>query len=642
MGLRNHAYALALRLTLTASNSRRDDQAYYRLLAHILGKLGLKSDGKTVTDHYLESDVEDKTIMLVGLGSSVRGNLFYLLKELNESNRFTGYRIYVRTLPETDEYVRDLIASQQWHRTTTVPDLTQYDQLLANTKYLLTEVNMPTSWAKKPDQVYINIWHGTPLKHLGCDKHARNSHRSGVKQRDFISADYLLYPNYYTRKHMGEAYRVGNLMQGSAVMLGYPRTGGMLQTMADPAQVAALRSQLAPQGETVFAYMPTWKDYLDSDQVIDECLDLLRYLDTCLSDTQLLYVNLHHKIGDSVDYAQFTHVRKFPAHLDTYQLLAVTDTLITDYSSVFFDYGASQRPIILYCPDLELYRKKRGLYLDIETLPLDIAHTKEEVAAALARNLTGGNCTMAETFCAFDSPANARKLCSLFLDHPDPDVVIEPLKNHEEQAVMVFTEQCDRSAQTDLLQELVTVHRNADYELYIGCDKEAVSRNRKSAYPLLSDIPVIGIHSEMRLSIVGKKIRQLIEMHELSFSQGMRYLHHEYHLAAQRLWGQRPFSLIVALDVRDPDLLLTLALEGSPFVLYATDELLGILAGGSSQLSSSIVRFCLERSEGILVADQSALELLHCQGIRVPGHIVSSSTKLEEFVLATVNRHRQS
>lgn len=249
---------------------------------------------------------------------------------------------------------------------------------------------------------------------------------------------------------------------------------------------------------------------------------------------------------------------------------------------------------------------------------------------------------MAETFCAFDSPANARKLCSLFLDHPDPDVVIEPLKIHEAQAVMVFAEQCDRGAQTDLLQELVAVHRNTDYELYVGCDKEAVSRNRKSAYPLLADIPVIGIHSEMRLSIVGKKIRQLVEMHELSFSQGMRYLHHEYHLAAQRLWGHRPFSLIVALDVRDPDLLLTLALEGSPFVLYATDELLDILADEPSHLFSSAVRFCLERSEGILVADQSALELLRRQGIRVPGHIVSSSTELEEFILATINRRCQS
>ena len=422
MNLRNHAYAFALRWALRNSNSGLTDVERYRLVAQSLRKLGLSDDGRTVTDYYFENDVEENAIMLVGLGSSVRGNLFYLLEELNSSERFEDYRIYVKTSPETIDHLRDLIDRHNWHRTTPVADPVEYDQLLARVKYVLTEVNMPTSWVTKPCQVYINIWHGTPLKNLGSDKHARNNHLSGVKQRDFVNADYLLYPNYYTKDHMAEAYRVGNLLQGNALMLGYPRTGGMLQAAEQAGE--ALREQLAPRGENVFAYMPTWKDYLKPEQVVSECVELLEYLDAHLDSDQILYVNLHHKINDSVDYDQFEHIRQFPAALDTYQVLAVADALITDYSSVFFDYLATGRHIILYCPDLALYEKKRGTYLDIASLPFDIAYTKEAVFAALSRGKTCDDDNAQATFCPFDTSENARKLCSLFQETPDPDLAI--------------------------------------------------------------------------------------------------------------------------------------------------------------------------------------------------------------------------
>ena len=81
---------------------------------------------------------------------------------------------------------------------------------------------------KKDGQTYINIWHGTPLKKLGLAKNANGKHKDGNTQKNFIDADYLLYPNEYTKVHMLESYKVATLMQGKALNLGYPRTGGML------------------------------------------------------------------------------------------------------------------------------------------------------------------------------------------------------------------------------------------------------------------------------------------------------------------------------------------------------------------------------------------------------------------------------
>ena len=599
MNLRNHAYAFALRWALRNSNSGLTDVERYRLVAQSLRKLGLSDDGRTVTDYYFENDVEENAIMLVGLGSSVRGNLFYLLEELNSSERFEGYRIYVKTSPETIDHLRDLIDRHNWHRTTPVADPVEYDQLLARVKYVLTEVNMPTSWVKKPGQVYINIWHGTPLKNLGSDKHARNNHLSGVKQRDFVNADYLLYPNYYTKDHMAEAYRVGNLLQGNALMLGYPRTGGMLQAAEQAGE--ALREQLAPRGENVFAYMPTWKDYLKPEQVVSECVELLEYLDAHLDSDQILYVNLHHKINDSVDYDQFEHIRQFPAALDTYQVLAVADALITDYSSVFFDYLATGRHIILYCPDLALYEKKRGTYLDIASLPFDIAYTKEAVFAALSRGKTCDDDNAQATFCPFDTSENARKLCSLFQETPDPDLAIKALRSEDAPNMLIFAETCDDRPQTAVLQQLVNHRDDAHCNLFVGCDKRAVSQNRKTAYPLLFNVPAIGIDPEIRLSNAGKKIRQLATSRLLPFSIAMRYLQQEYRLAAERMWGRMPFSLVLALDVRNIDILLALACARYRLHIFFTGELKRALNNEADRFSSDAAAYCLRHCEKVFV-----------------------------------------
>ena len=102
--------------------------------------------------------------------------------------------------------------------------------------------------------------------------------------------------------------------------------------------------------------MPTWKDYLMVVQVVAESKELLDYLDANLREDQILYVNLHHRVSDSLDYSQFKRIRQFPPTVDSYKLLALTDALITDYSSVFYDYLALRRQIGLYCADYELYR----------------------------------------------------------------------------------------------------------------------------------------------------------------------------------------------------------------------------------------------------------------------------------------------
>ena len=341
---------------------------------------------RTVTDYYYDSKIVPGRVVLMGLGKNVRGSMQYILNELNHNDAFKDFHIYVKTAKDTEEIVKTYIRQNGWNRTEAVTPDSVYMELIETAQFLLTEVYLTAAWVKKEGQMYINIWHGTPLKKLGLAKNAKGKHKNGIQQSNFIDADYLLYPNDYTKKHMLESYKVAELMPGKVLKLGYPRTGGMLE--AAQSDQTELRKMLAPNGEHIYAYMPTWKDYLKVDQVVAESKELLDYLDANLREDQILYVNLHHRVSDSLDYSQFKRIRQFPPTVDSYKLLALTDALITDYSSVFYDYLALRRQIVLYCADYELYRKKRGTYMDLMELPFDKAVTPEEVLAAINRGKT--------------------------------------------------------------------------------------------------------------------------------------------------------------------------------------------------------------------------------------------------------------
>lgn len=527
---------------------------------------------RTVTDYYYDSKIVPGRVVLMGLGKNVRGSMQYILNELNHNDAFKDFHIYVKTAKDTEEIVKTYIRQNGWNRTEAVTPDSVYMELIETAQFLLTEVYLTAAWVKKEGQMYINIWHGTPLKKLGLAKNAKGKHKNGIQQSNFIDADYLLYPNDYTKKHMLESYKVAELMPGKVLKLGYPRTGGMLE--AAQSDQTELRKMLAPNGEHIYAYMPTWKDYLKVDQVVAESKELLDYLDANLREDQILYVNLHHRVSDSLDYSQFKRIRQFPPTVDSYKLLALTDALITDYSSVFYDYLALRRQIVLYCADYELYRKKRGTYMDLMELPFDKAVTPEEVLAAINRGKTYEDEAAYQEFCAYDSVENAHKLCSLFLGTED-EVVVEAIPKNKKKKVMIYSDALSECTETQWLRKTAENCAGSDtVELFISCNQDMVNENKDSAYPLLNKVPVIGTTADYFPSAMGRTAKKLYESGKITIGQAMSVWKYDYAAAVRRFLGRAAFDLAVLLDVTDPEKLLSLTFMDQPNKIMIISDLM--------------------------------------------------------------------
>lgn len=527
---------------------------------------------RTVTDYYYDSKIVPGRVVLMGLGKNVRGSMQYILNELNHNDAFKDFHIYVKTAKDTEEIVKTYIRQNGWSRTEAVTPDSVYMELIETAQFLLTEVYLTAAWVKKEGQMYINIWHGTPLKKLGLAKNAKGKHKNGIQQSNFIDADYLLYPNDYTKKHMLESYKVADLMPGKVLKLGYPRTGGMLE--AAQSDQTELRKMLAPNGEHIYAYMPTWKDYLKVDQVVAESKELLDYLDANLREDQILYVNLHHRVSDSLDYSQFKRIRQFPPTVDSYKLLALTDALITDYSSVFYDYLALRRQIVLYCADYELYRKKRGTYMNLMELPFDKAVTPEEVLAAINRGKTYDDEAAYQEFCAYDSVENAHKLCSLFLGTED-EVVVEAIPKNKKKKVMIYSDALSECTETQWLRKTAENCAGSDtVELFISCNQDMVNENKDSAYPLLNKVPVIGTTADYFPSAMGHTAKKLYESGKITIGQAMSIWKYDYAAAVRRFLGRAAFDLAVLLDVTDPEKLLSLTFMDQPNKIMIISDLM--------------------------------------------------------------------
>lgn len=262
--------------------------------------------------------------------------------------------------------------------------------LMPRAAYWVINSRLPL-WIPKPQHTtYLQTWHGTPLKRLATDM--EEVHMPGTSseryKKNFVKEankwDYLISPNAYSSVIFWGAFQ----FDGDIIESGYPRND-YLYTHNTQEEIDALKKKCGiPDDKKVILYAPTWRDdqfFGKGRYKFDLALDL-QWMRGKLGDDYVVILRMHYLVAENFDLTPYEGFAfDFSSYEDIRGLYLMSDLLITDYSSVFFDYANLRRPIIFFTYDLDRYRDKlRGFYFDIEKeAPGPLVKTTDEVIEAI-------------------------------------------------------------------------------------------------------------------------------------------------------------------------------------------------------------------------------------------------------------------
>lgn len=228
-------------------------------------------------------------------------------------------------------------------------------------------------YERRRGQVVVQTWHGTALKRLALHRPGFDPRRILAVLRESRRWDVLLAQNPYGERILRKAYA---FLRRPVWVEGYPRNDVLVTGDGAPIR----RALGIGAGERVVLYAPTWRE--DRDELVD-FLDAERLA----ADTgAVVLVRGHSRTLIPGRDARGERVVDVTAYPDMADLLLAADALVTDYSSVMFDFTATGKPIVFFAPDIARYRGElRGFYFDFEAhAPGPIVSTQSELAAALA------------------------------------------------------------------------------------------------------------------------------------------------------------------------------------------------------------------------------------------------------------------
>jgi CDP-glycerol glycerophosphotransferase len=287
-----------------------------------------------------------------------------------------------------------------------------YFRTIARAKYLINNATFPPDVVKRPGAVHVQTHHGTPLKTMGLDQPKFPASTVGYNaerlRRNINKWDFSVTANRHTTLLWDRQFPI----KGETLETGYPRNDRL--ALATPADVAAARAELgiAP-GERVVLYTPTHREW---HATFTPVLDVDALAEALGPDTRVLLRGhyFYGLAGFPAQHPRVTDVSSFPA-VETLYLAA--DALITDFSSVMFDYAVLDRPLIIFAPDWEIYRAVRGVTFDLAAEhPGTFTRTFDELVAAFrsgqvdSAEATEARARFRERFCSLEDGHAAERV----------------------------------------------------------------------------------------------------------------------------------------------------------------------------------------------------------------------------------------
>ncbi|WP_369247002.1 CDP-glycerol glycerophosphotransferase family protein [Streptomyces sp. R41] len=299
-------------------------------------------------------------------------------------------------------------------------------EVLARAKYLINNANFADGVVKRPGSVHVQTQHGTPLKKMGVDQSTYPvvAAATGSFTKLLTRVDRWDY-NLSSNRHSTQMWERAFPGTYEALEYGYPRNDVYYTATAD--DVARVRERLGvPEGRTALLYAPTHRDYSTG---FEARLDLEAFCEEIGEDFVVL-LRAHYFYDEGDRRKSSGRIIDVTGHRSSEDVCLAADALITDYSSIMFDYANLDRPIVVYADDWEIYRETRGVYFDVmQAPPGPVARTPQDLARVFTEASYADSASTAlrarfrERFCQFDDGRAAERVVRRVLLGEPPEAI---------------------------------------------------------------------------------------------------------------------------------------------------------------------------------------------------------------------------
>lgn len=297
-----------------------------------------------------------------------------------------------------------------------------YYEAYAKAKYWVTNSRLPRELEPKKEQEYIQCWHGTPLKKLGYDLE-QYAEKEGTLQevqdnyfQETRRVTHMPSPSPFYSEKIASAFRLRESGKEEVIWeQGYPRNDRLYTAKKEEVERIRQKLGIAPE-KKVILYAPTWREdqHVPGEGYHFQLPVDFHHWKKVLGEEYMVLFRAHYFISNRFDFSGLEDFVKDVSELDDVnELYLAADVLVTDYSSVFFDYAGLERPILFYMYDYQRYKEElRDFYFDVSELPGPVCRTEEDLLENM-RHLSQMEEAYREVYAQFNRRFNPhREACS--------------------------------------------------------------------------------------------------------------------------------------------------------------------------------------------------------------------------------------
>ena len=331
-------------------------------------------------------EIDERLIVFEAFsGSKYACNPMAIYEEMLKNPKYDDFEyVWIFNKPKKYKFLEDN------KNTTVVKKFSKkHFETYAKAKYWINNMSIPEYLTPRKGQIYIETWHGVPLKRMGFDietdvdprqtkSHMRKKYKHKAKKMTYMISS----SEFYTEK-LTSSFGLDRFCNRDIFLnTGYPRNDFLFHFTKEDVRVR--KEQLGiPEGKKVILYTPTWRDtqYVNGKITYQVEVDLDK-LSEELGDDYVILFRAHHHVkkveGAEAENSNVINV----ANIDEINnLYIISDMLITDYSSTMFDFAILNRPLVFFMYDLDEYANDvRGFYFDIDELPGPIVKDVNQLA----------------------------------------------------------------------------------------------------------------------------------------------------------------------------------------------------------------------------------------------------------------------